>query len=100
METKKEKTEPIVTLEPVEEMPLANQNVYATNPGVHINSEKEVLYTIEAADLNAYPELSQQGVQYGQLVEYNSLWVLKSASNGGLKDTKVKFPQRTTSKVF
>ncbi len=38
---------------------------------------KKQTYTIEAADLNAYPELSQQGVQYKDEVEYGSKWVNK-----------------------
>lgn len=37
----------------------------------------KLTYTIEAADLNAYPELSQQGVQYKDEVEYGSKWVNK-----------------------
>lgn len=68
--------------------------------GVGINTEREELYTIEAADLNRFPELSSQGVRYGDQVAYGSLWVLKSATAGGVADTRTPFPQSTSSKKF
>lgn len=42
--------------------------------------ENPNLYTIQAADLNAYPELSQQGVQLYDQVPYLSLTVNKWAT--------------------
>lgn len=67
---------------------------------ISFGSERDDLYTIEAADLNRYPELSGQGVQYGDRVAYGSLWVLKSATAGGAADTRTPFPQSTSSKKF
>lgn len=101
--------EPIEEVSPIEEQPTevakeeaaqVNAMPMSSSPGVEIATEKEELYTIEAADLNAYPELSQQGVQYGDKVEYNSLYVFKSATAGGQKDTKTPFPASVTSKKF
>lgn len=41
------------------------------------------LYTVQAADLNTYPELSQQGVQLYDQVRYGSLYVWKKATADG-----------------
>lgn len=108
-------TEPLPVVEPIEvpaieeateteevrKYPLTPEEVVQERPvGVYINSEKPELYTIEAYDLNAYPELSQQGVQYGDKVAYNSLWVYKSSTAEGAKDTKSRFPSSTSCKLF
>ncbi len=62
-----------------------NSTVGEEQPAPPVPTEREVVeggpakttYTVEAADLNAYPELSQQGVQYKDEVEYGSKWVNK-----------------------
>lgn len=46
------------------------------------------LYTVQAADLNAHTELSEQGVKLYDQVGYDSLWVNKWAT--GAKDAVVK----------
>lgn len=39
--------------------------------------ESSNLYEVQAHDLNVHPELSQQGVQFKDEIEYGSKWVFK-----------------------
>lgn len=67
--------------------------------GVRIQAENDEPYTIQAGDLNNYPELSEQGVHYGQKVKYGSLYVLKSAIRGGDKQP-IAWPTSVSSKIY
>lgn len=58
----------------IEESPEVVEGVYNTEPKVDPE-----LYMVQAADLNAYPELSQQGVQLHSQVKHGSLYVWKKA---------------------
>jgi hypothetical protein len=51
------------------------------------------LYTVQAADLNAHTELSEQGVQLHDQVAYDSLWVNKWST--GAHDATVRVPWPT-----
>jgi hypothetical protein len=53
------------------------------------------VYKIEAADLDAYPELGQQGFTEGQEIEYNSAYVNKWATAEKLSTVRVPWPTNT-----
>jgi hypothetical protein len=73
---------PEVVEEPIAE---PDEDVYNTE----LKADPE-LYTVQAADLNTYPELSQQGVQLHNQVKYGSLYVWKKATASG--DGVVQYP--------
>lgn len=56
--------------------PIPSESIPETN-SVETVIEKPGIYIVEAADLNAYPELSEQGVQYKDDIEFGSKWVNK-----------------------
>lgn len=64
--------------EPIIEDAVPAEDAYNQEP----NTDPES-YTVQAADLNAYPELSQQGVQLHNRVKYGSLYVWKKATAEG-----------------
>lgn len=78
-------TEPII-----EETPEPSVEEYN-----HVITEIPGLYEVQAADLNAYPELSQQGVQLYDHVAYGSLYVLKKATADGDDIVQQAWPLET-----
>lgn len=100
------------TIEPVVEEETPDVIIPAAEPVVEPESpetdeelpftdapeENPDLYTIEAADINAYPELSQQGALLYDQVVYGSLWINEWAT--AAKESYVKSPwPRNTSAV-
>lgn len=79
-------TPPEQVEEPIAEQPVIVDELAATQEAVvetPQNADQPTnpeLYTVQVADLNAYPELSQQGVQLYDQVIYGSLYVWKHAT--------------------
>lgn len=57
-------------------------------------TENPDLYTVQAADLNAYPELSQQVVQLYDQVPYDSLTVNKWATAEQISTVSEPWPRK------
>lgn len=68
----------------------------AEQPETVAPEENADLYTVQAADLNAYPELSQQGVQLYQQVPYLSLTVSKWATAEQLSTVSEPWPRKVS----
>lgn len=96
-----ETPEPVVeeVPEPIIEPAIETDSAEDTVPadGAHDTEPKEnpELYTVQAADLNAYPELSQQGVQLYDQVPYGSLYVWKNATATGDSVVQDLWPRST-----
>lgn len=86
---------PEATIEP-EPIPDAPEDAIPVDEA-HNTEPKEnpELYTVQVADLNAYPELSQQGVQLYDQVPYGSLYVWKNATATGDSVVQDLWPRST-----
>lgn len=65
-------------------------------PLIDAVEENPDLYEVQAADLNAYPELSQQGVQLYDKIVYGSVWVQEWSTAAKTSYTKQPWPRNIT----
>lgn len=93
-----EKTPDVITPDAEPVIQVQSPETDEELPLIEVPEENPDLYTIEAADLNVYPELSQQGAQLHDQVVYGSLWINEWAT--AAKESYVKSPwPRNTSAV-
>lgn len=66
-------------------------------PLIDAVEENPELYEVQAADLNMYPELSQQGVQLYNKIIYGSVWIKEWATAAKTSYNTVPWPRKITA---